>query len=283
MPMRAGRERPGTPVGHHGVMSISKGPAPLSAAPAGQTNYRIDGPKHRLLFQAHPRRIRAELDGRTVLDTVRGRLLHESEILPRFYAPLEDFDEALLERTDHSTYCPFKGYASYFSLRVGDSLTGNAIWTYEDPLPEADWLKGFGSLYWGKADAWYEEDERVFGHLNDPYARVDIRRSSRRAVVSAGGEIVAESDNPTLLYETALPVRVYLRRDEVRADLRTSATTTICPYKGTASYWSLNGRQDAVWCYEDPLPEARTIAGLVSFLGEGIEVELEGAGMVVGA
>lgn len=259
-------------------MSISKRRAPLSTAPLGETNYRIDGPKHRLLFEAHARRIRAELDGRTVLDTVRGHLLHESEILPRFYAPLEDFDEALLEPTDHSTYCPFKGYASYFSLRVGDHLAENAVWTYEDPNPEAAWLKGFGCLYWEKADAWYEEDQQVFGHLRDPYARVDVLRSSRRAVIRADGEVVAESDSPTLLYETALPVRVYLRRDEVSAELRASDTATICPYKGTASYWSLNGLQDAAWSYEDPLPEAASIAGLVSFIGEGIEVELEGVG-----
>lgn len=264
-------------------MSISKRPAPLSTSPVGQANFRIDGPKHRLVFEAHARRIRAEANGRTVLDTVRGRLLHESEILPRFYAPLEDFDDALLERTDHSTYCPFKGYASYFSVRVGDRLADNAVWTYEDPIPEAAWLKGFGCMYWEKADAWYEEDQEVLGHLRDPYARVDILRSSRRTVVRAGGEVVAESDDPTLLYETTLPVRVYLRRDELRADLRPSDKTTICPYKGTASYWSLDGLQDAVWSYEDPLPEARAIAGLVSFIGEGVEVELEGAGTVLGA
>ena len=269
-------------------MSLTKSPGPLSTSPTPATNYRIEGPKHRILFEPHPRRIRAELGGVTVLDTVRGRLLHESNVMPRFYVPLDDIDQSLLERTDRSTHCPFKGDASYWTVRAGDRVAENAIWAYEDPKPEAAWLAGYASMYWEKADAWYEEDERVFGHLRDPYHRVDIRRSSRRARVLVDGEVVAETDTPVLLFETSLPVRVYLRPEDVRTDLLTpSETETICPYKGTATYWSLrsNGTtiDDAVWTYADPLDGAGAIRGLMSFLGKGIEVELEDAGLVAGA
>ena len=267
-------------------MSLTKPPGPLSVQPTPEINYTLDGPKHRILFEPHPRRIRAEISGVTVLDTVRGRLLHESNIVPVLYAPVEDFDETLLERTEHVTHCPFKGEASYWSVRVGDHVAENAIWAYEDPIEKAAWLRGYASMYWSKAEAWFEEDERVFGHLRDPYHRVDIRASSRSARVLAGDEVVAESAHPVLLFETNMPVRAYFRRDDVRGELIPSDKQTICPYKGTARYWSLrvDGETipDAVWSYEDPLEGARGITGLVSFLAPGVDLELEGAGVIAG-
>jgi uncharacterized protein (DUF427 family) len=269
-------------------MSLTMRPGPLSTSPTPEVNYRVDGPAHRILFEPHPRRIRAELEGRTVLDTIGGRLLHESNILPRLYVPLEDFDASLMERTDHTTHCPFKGDASYWSLRAGDRVAENAIWAYEEPLSAASWLAGYASMYWDVADAWYEEDEQVFGHLRDPYHRVDVRRSSRHALARAGDEILAETDTPVLLFETNLPVRVYFRFEDVRAGLLTpTERTTVCPYKGTATYWSVTvGGEtiaDAVWTYSEPLEEAQAIAGLQSFLADGIVVELEGAGIVADA
>jgi uncharacterized protein (DUF427 family) len=269
-------------------MSLTMRPGPLSTSPTPEVNYRVDGPAHRILFEPHPRRIRAELEGRTVLDTIGGRLLHESNILPRLYVPLEDFDASLMERTDHTTHCPFKGDASYWSVRAGDRVAENAIWAYEDPLPDASWLAGYASMYWDAADAWYEEDEQVVGHLPDPYHRIDVRRSSRHAVARAGDEILAETDTPVLLFETNLPVRVYFRPEDVRAGLLTpTERTTVCPYKGTATYWSVTvGGEtiaDAVWTYAEPLEEAQAIAGLQSFLADGIVVELEGAGIVADA
>ena len=255
-------------------MSLTRGPGPLSTQPGGEANYTIDGPKHRLWFQEHPRWIRAEVGGRAVLDTLRGRLLFESNLPPRLYVPLEDFDRDLLERTEHTTHCPFKGDAAYFSVRVGGVLRENAVWAYPDPKPEAAWLAPFASLYWGQADAWYEEDERLPG-LRDPYHRVDTRRTSRSARVATedGGE-VASSDHAVLLYETGLPVRAYVAREDVAAELVPSARRTICPYKGEATYFSvrLGDRllEDAAWTYEQPIGEALAIGGLVSFLHDDL-------------
>lgn len=260
-------------------MSLTKTPALLSTRPAGERNFSIDGPAHRILFEPHARRFRAEVDGVTVLDTVGGHLLHESQILPVLYVPLDDVDADRLERSEHTTHCPFKGDASYWHVRVGDRLVENALWAYEDPVPEAAWLRGFGSLYWHLADAWYEEDELLVGHVRDPYHRIDVRRTSRRAVARAGGEVVAESSHPVLLFETTLPTRVYFPREDVRDDLlERSDRRTVCPYKGHASYWSVNGVDSGAWTYEEPFDDASGVRGLVSFLGEGIEVELEGAG-----
>jgi uncharacterized protein (DUF427 family) len=94
--------------------------------------------------------------------------------------------------------------------------------------------------------------------------------------VRANGEIVAESDRPLLLFETGLPARAYVPLEDVRGDLlEPSDTTTICPYKGVASYWAVNGIADAAWSYREPIPEAAGIEGLVSFLGEGVDVEID--------
>jgi uncharacterized protein (DUF427 family) len=256
-------------------MSLTLGPGPLSTQPGGEANYSIAGPKHRIWFQEHPRRIRAEIGGRSVLDSIRGRLLHESNIPPRLYVPLEDFDRALLQPTDHTTHCPFKGDAAYYTVRAGADVRENAVWAYPNPNPEAAWLAPFASLYWERADAWYEEDERVLG-LQDPYHRVDTRRTSRPVHVAAdNGADVARSDRAVLLFETGLPPRAYVPREDVAADLVPSAKRTFCPYKGEATYFSvrLGDRliEDAAWSYEQPFGEALGVSGLVSFLHDELQ------------
>lgn len=256
-------------------MSLTLGRGPLAGDPAS-TNYAIDGPQHRIFFEPHPRRVRAELAGRTVLDTVRGALLHETGILPVFYAPLEDYDPALLERTDHRTHCPFKGDASYWSVRVGDQVAQNALWGYEQPLPAAPWLAGHAALYLDRMDRWLEEDEEIAGHLRDPYHRVDARRSSRPAQIVHGDRLVAEEAEPVLVFETGLPPRAYLSRELL--DLEPSEKRTHCPYKGDATYYSLRVGDrlldDAAWSYEAPLDGMQAIAGLVSVAHEELDVRI---------
>src|SRR5215472_8020122 len=117
-------------------MSLTLGPGPLGTQPGGEANYAIDGPQHRIWFQPHPRRMRAEVAGRTVLDTTSGYLLHESNIPPRLYVPMRDLDGDLLVPTDHTTHCPFKGDAAYHSIVVGEVTRENAVWSYPRPKPE---------------------------------------------------------------------------------------------------------------------------------------------------
>jgi uncharacterized protein (DUF427 family) len=257
-------------------MTLTFGRAPLAAKPA-TTNFQIDGPAHRLLFEPHPRRIRAELGGRIVLDTTRASLLYETALLPVIYAPIEDLDASLLERTDHHTTCPFKGEASYWTVRAGDRVAENAVWGYEDPLPGAEWLTGHVALYADRMDRWLEEDEElVQGHVRDPYHRVDVRRSSRPVEVSAGEQTLLHTDAPLLLFETGLPPRAYLTPDAF--DLVPSEKRTFCPYKGEATYWSLRVGdrvlEDAAWSYETPIDGVTPIAGLVSLHHEELEVRI---------
>ncbi|NDU73127.1 DUF427 domain-containing protein [Actinomadura sp. DSM 109109] len=257
-------------------MSLTMQPGPLAGTPGGEVNFTIDGPAHRLFMHDFPRRVRAVFAGETVLDTERGKLLHETGLLPVLYVPEEDVRGDLLERTAHTTHCPFKGDAAYWTVRAGGRAAENAVWAYPEPKPEAAWLRGHMAFYFGRMDAWFDEDEEIHGHLRDPFHRVDARASSRRVRVLLDGEVVAETGRPKLLSETGLPNRYYIPAGDVRRDLLTrSAKRTFCPYKGQATYWSLAGAEDAAWSYEEPLEDAARIGGYLSFDHEALTIETE--------
>ena len=227
-------------------MSLTFSDGPLSGHPPERVNYRIEGPAHKLLMHDFPRRVRAAFGGQTVLDTTRAVLLHETGLPPQLYAPIGDIRGDLIQPTDHHTFCPFKGTASYWTVTAGDQVAENAIWSYPEPNAEASWLQGYAGFYWAAMDEWYDEDERLEGQLRDPYHRVDVRRSSRHVRVLLGEEVLADTTRPLLLSETGLPNRFYLPAGDVRQDLlEPSDTHTVCAYKGTASYWSVPGRPQA--------------------------------------
>jgi len=260
-------------------MSLTRGGGPLAAKDPPASNYEIEGPKHRILWSAFPRAVRAELAGETVLDTRAGVLLHESQMLPVLYVPEADVSSELLEPTDHATTCPFKGEATYWSVRVGDRVAENAVWAYPEPNAETPWLFGHQAFYWDKLDAWYDEDERVRGHLRDPFHRVDVRPGRARVRVSAGDETLAESERPMILSETGLPNRLYLPREDVRESaLVASSKAAHCPYKGDASYWSVsvNGEtfEDAAFTYPEPFEDATRVAGMACFLHDGLTIDV---------
>jgi len=257
-------------------MSLTLGIGPFAGKPEGAFNFDVSGaPAHRIFFHDYPRRLRALVGDRVVLDTVGGKLLHETGLLPVPYVPLDDFDRELLEPTDHTTHCPFKGDASYWSVRAGDTVVENAVWAYEDPLPAASWLEGYGALYWNKATAWFTEEERVFAHLRDPFHRVDVLESSRPVTVSVDGRVVARSERPKLLFETGVPARAYVPgADIVPGVLGDSETRSVCPYKGHARYLSVAGVEDAAWTYDAPLPDAIKVQEHVCFDDERVAVEL---------
>ena len=153
-----------------------------------------------------------------------------------------------------------------------------------DLLGENEWRQGphgLVSVTWAAMDHWFEEDEEVIVHPRDPHTRVDILASSRTIRVDIFGVIVAETDQPRILFETGLPPRYYLPLTSVRMDLlRPSSLLTQCPYKGTASYWSVevDGKlaENVVWTYPSPLPESQKIAGLVCFYNDRVDLYVDG-------
>lgn len=262
-------------------MSLTLGGGPLSSRSPVEVNYHLEGPRHRLFWQDFPRRVRAMVAGEVVFDSRNAKLLHESNLLPQLYVPREDVREDLLEPTAHRTHCPFKGDAGYFSVRVGDRVAENAVWHYPDPKPEVGWLAGHLAAYWERMDAWFDEDEEVFGHLRDPFHRVDVRATSRHVRVVLADGVLVETRRAKLLSETGLPNRFYVPAEDVPPDLlEPSATHTVCPYKGTASYHTVRVGdrvvRDAAWSYPDPLDGARAIAAHLCFHAEGLRTYVDG-------
>jgi uncharacterized protein (DUF427 family) len=92
------------------------------------------------------------------------------------------------------------------------------------------------------------------------------------------GEVLAESNRATALFESNIPTRWYLPAEDVVAELEPTDTVTLCPYKGRASYYSvpLEGGKDLIWYYPDPLPDAAKIKGLLCFFSERVDLELDG-------
>jgi len=120
-------------------------------------------------------------------------------------------------------------------------------------------------LHWEPFE-WLEEDEPVLGHPHDPFKRIDVLRSDRHVRVEVGDVTVAESTRPTMVVETALPVRWYLPPADVRMDLLTpSEQRTVCAYKGVASYLTAEGAPDVAWFYPDPLHDALPVQDLICF------------------
>ncbi len=262
-------------------MTLTLSHGPLSAAPPPTVNYGLTGPAHKLFWHPFPRRVRALVGGETVLDTRNGHLLHETGLLPQLYVPAEDVRSHLLRPSDRTTECPFKGRAAYWSVEAGGRSVPDGVWSYPEPIADAGWLAGWYALYWATADAWFDEEEEVHGHLRDPYHRVDARRSGSTVRVLFDGTVLAETGRPVLLSETGLPNRWYIPPEDVRTDLLAeSATRTVCPYKGTAHYRSFTGAggpvEDVAWSYPEPLEEATRAGGFWCFDHERITTEVDG-------
>jgi uncharacterized protein (DUF427 family) len=233
------------------------------------------GSAHAVVLEPSPRRVRVTFNGETIADSSNMQLLHEDGHLPIYYFPMADVRMDLLEKTAHSTHCPHKGDASYWTVRVGDREAENAVWGYEDPLPIQPGLKGLVAFYWNRMDQWFEEDEEIFVHPRDPYKRIDTITSSRRVTVTLDGTVVADTTNAVFLFETGLPTRYYIPKKDVSGTLTPSDTQTACPYKGVAHYFNVDVRgktyEDIVWYYPDPIPEIPKIKDLLCFYNEKVD------------
>jgi uncharacterized protein (DUF427 family) len=226
-----------------------------------------------------PRRVRATVAGRVVLDTVRALYVWEQPVYPRFYVPRADVDATVLVDEDRTERL-HRGTARLHGIRVGDVHRAGAARVFG-----ADALGGLAGTVrfeWEALDAWFEEDEEVFVHPRSPYTRVDALRSTRRVRVELEGVVLAESPSPVMVFETGLPTRFYLDRTAVDFDhLVASDTVTACPYKGrTTGYWSVavgsGVHPDLAWSYGFPTRQLLPIAGLVAFYDERVDVFVDG-------
>jgi uncharacterized protein (DUF427 family) len=219
-------------------MSLTTGRAPLSGNPAGRFNKAV--PTGLVYVEPFARRVRGVRAGATVLDSERVLLVHRERQPPCYAFPAAA-----------ATQVP------------------------SEPEPDAS---GYVHVAWDAVDAWFEEEEQVYLHPRNPYHRVDCVPTSRRLRVQISGSELVDSTMTMGVYETSLAPRLYVGREHLLMDvLRPSATTTYCPYKGTAVYWSAHvGDEhvaDVAWSYESPNPECWAIRKLLCFDGTKVHVE----------
>lgn len=108
---------------------------------------KIPGPDHPITIAANPKRVRVSVGGEVIAETDRALTLKEASYPAVQYIPREDAVPSKLQRTAHSTYCPYKGAASYFSIVSGDKTLENAIWTYETPYDSVKQIAGHLAFY----------------------------------------------------------------------------------------------------------------------------------------
>jgi uncharacterized protein (DUF427 family) len=118
---------------------------------------KIPGPDHPITIEPNPRRVRVTFAGRIVADTRRALSLREADYPVVQYIPRADVDMTLLERTAHASHCPYKGDASYLSLRVDGRVSENAAWSYEEPYPAMAEIRECLAFYPNRVDGVEEQ------------------------------------------------------------------------------------------------------------------------------
>jgi uncharacterized protein (DUF427 family) len=226
------------------ALTVERGP--FGKQPAGRFNFEVPDGTVRYL-EDWPRWTRAKLGGEVVADSKRTKLLHETGSLAKILFPEDD-------------------------VRL-DLIPADKVTRWED-VPE---LAGLVHIDWRAMDEWLEEEEVAFGHVRDPFHRLDVRETSRHVKVSVAGEVVADSTRALALFETSLPTRWYFPPEDVRMDLlERSGVQTTCAYKGQAQHLSLPGERNIAWTYDEAEREVGPIAGRIAFYDEWVDVEVDG-------
>jgi uncharacterized protein (DUF427 family) len=244
-----------------------------------------------LRYEPTAKRIRVCLGGEPVADTHEARLVWEPRrVVPTYAVPLAALtgqlvpagaesgaDEdvgvrlpAISSRPILDPSVPFDAHSctgTSYDVIAGEESAAAAAFRPADP-DLADYV-----ILEFNAFEWREEDEPIVSHPHDPFSRIDVLRSSRHIHVEYDGMLLAESKRPMLLFETLLPVRFYLPREDVVVRLDLSDTVTYCAYKGRASYYSVpDGPKDIAWTYHEPLHDAEPVRNLICFFDERLDV-----------
>jgi len=226
----------------------------------------------------NPKWIRGFVDGVLVVNSRDVMGVWDNRHFPSWYFPADDVI-AELRPTGRSEDTPGVGECQIHDLVVGATIRQGAARTHSNsPVRE---LRHRVKLDFGSVDRWFEEDMEVFSEPRNPYVRIDALPSSRHVTVSHEGMVVADTRKPTVLYETGVAARFYIPPTDVNLTmLRPAPRATSCPYKGFASYWTVtvgdHELTESAWSYATPFPEARLIAGMLSFYTNRFVVEIDG-------
>jgi uncharacterized protein (DUF427 family) len=113
---------------------------------------KIPGPDHPITIDANPSRVVVTVGGRVIADTTDALTLREASYAPVQYIPRREVDMAALTRSEHTSYCPYKGYASYYSIPAGGDRSRNAVWSYEAPFEAMARIKDCVAFYPDRVD-----------------------------------------------------------------------------------------------------------------------------------
>ncbi|MHA7648453.1 DUF427 domain-containing protein [Mycobacterium sp. ML4] len=228
-----------------------------------------------------PRRVRGYLGAELVFDTTGARYVWEFPYYPAYYVPLTDVRSRFLNDDNHPQRVQLGPSRLHSLVGAGQTHPSAArVFDAEGDSPVA----GLVRFEWDPL-RWFEEDEQIYGHPRNPYSRVDALRSHRHVRVELHGLVLADTRSPVLLFETGLPTRYYIDPTDVAFEhLESTATQTLCPYKGmTSGYWSVRVGQtvhpDVAWTYHYPLPAVGPIAGLVAFYNEKLDIIVDGVAL----
>jgi uncharacterized protein (DUF427 family) len=248
-----------------------------------------------LRYEPTAKRIRAFLGGESVADTKGARLVWEPRrVVPTYAVPAAALTAQLLPAgaesgdDEHTGFrlpdissrpvldpsVPFSVHTCpgmVFDVIAGAETAARAAFRPDDPDLADYVVLGFDAF------EWREEDVPIVSHPHDPFGRIDVLQSSRHVRVEHDGVLLAESSRPMLLFETLLPVRFYLPREDVAVELESSDTSSYCAYKGRASYFSVpDGPRDVAWTYREPLHDAEQVRDRICFFDERLDVIVDG-------
>ena len=228
-----------------------------------------------------PRRVRGYLGPELIFDTTAARYVWEFPYYPAYYIPLADVRTEFLSDENHPQRVQLGPSRLYSVVGAGQTHPSAArVFDADSESPVA----GFVRFEWDPL-RWLEEDEQIYGHPRNPYARVDALRSHRHVRVELDGVLLADTHSPVLLFETGLPTRYYIDPTDVAFEhLEATTTQSLCPYKGvTSGYWSVRVGEtlhpDLAWTYHYPLPAVAPIAGLVAFYNEKLDIIVDGVAL----
>jgi uncharacterized protein (DUF427 family) len=125
---------------------------------------KLPGPDHPITITPAAKRWRARFEGHVIADTDDALILQEATYPPVVYFPRDDVSMAYLAHTDHHTHCPYKGDASYFTLRMDTRIEDNAVWSYEEPYPAMTAIAGRLAFYPDKVEIYEVDDAAVNPH-----------------------------------------------------------------------------------------------------------------------
>ena len=117
-----------------------------------ERSIKVPGPDHPITIEVNPSRVVVTIGGKVIADTRHALTLREAAYPAVQYVPREDVDMAALTRSGHTTYCPYKGDASYYSIPAGGDRSLNAVWTYETPFEAMARIKDHVAFYPDRVD-----------------------------------------------------------------------------------------------------------------------------------